>query len=457
MATKTNGRLSWGEKISYGFGDCAANVYVALSGTFYTGFLTDTVGIAAAAAGTMMLLARIFDGATDLMMGAVVDKTKSKYGKARPWLLWTAPFMMIGLILMFMNPAKSDGGKLAYTYFSYIFMNCIVYTANNLPFNALLSRMTLDVQDRAETASARFIMTQITTLIVNVFATNAIATIGTDGAFWTWTKLTVVLGLVEVVMLLICFFGCKEHVGENSTGEVVIKEVPFKEALPALMKNKYFFLQALLFMLIYINVVGVGSLTYYFCAGVMGNLALLTNTSICNALPAIVANFFNPVLVKKFGKRKVMIGASVVSIIGACIVGLGGTSLNLTLVYAGLILKALANGPLMTGLFAMTADVVDYGEWKTGVRSEGLVNSCTSFGMKVGIGLGSFVSTLFLTFGGYVGTAEVQTQKALDSITFGFGYFSAVMAVITLIIVLLMNIDKHLPEIEKTLKAKDRT
>lgn len=457
MATKTNGHLTWGEKISYGFGDCAANVYVALSGTFYTGFLTDTVGIAAAAAGTMMLVARIFDGATDLMMGAVVDKTKSKYGKARPWLLWTAPFMMLGLIMIFLNPAKTNGGKVAYAYFSYIFMNCIVYTANNLPFNALLSRMTLDVQDRADTASARFIMTQITTLIVNVFATKAIATIGTDGAFWTWTRLTVVLGIVEVIMLLIAFFGCKEHVGENASGEVVIKEVPFKEALPALMKNRYFFLQALLFMFVFINTVGVGSLTYYFCAGVMGNIALLTNTSICNALPAIIVNFFNPILVRKFGKRKVLIGASIVGIIGASIVGIGGTSLNLTLVYIGLILKAAANGPLMTGVFAMTADVVDYGEWKTTIRSEGLVNSCTSFGMKVGIGLGSFVSTLFLTIGGYDGLAEVQTQKALDTITFGFGYFGAVMSLVTLVIVLLMNIDKYLPEIEKTLKAKDRT
>ena len=456
MATK-NGRLAWSEKICYGFGDCAANVYVALASTFYTGFLTDTVGIAAAAAGTMMLVARIFDGATDLVMGAIVDKTKSRFGKARPWLLWTAPFMFIGLILLFLDPAKSQAGKVAYAYVSYIFMNCIVYTANNLPFNALLSRMTLDVQDRAQTASFRFIMTQITSLIVNVFATNAIATIGTDGAFWTWTKLAVVLGLVEVVMLMISFFGCKEHVGESASGEVVIKKIPMKVALPALLKNKYFFLQALLFMFVFINSVGVGSLTYYFCAGVMGSVTLLANTSMCNALPAIAANFVTPALVGKYGKRKVMICASLVIIVGAVIVGIGGTSHNLALVYVGLILKALGNGPLSAGVFAMTADVVDYGEWKTGIRSEGLVNSCTSFGMKLGIGLGSWVATLFLTIGGYDGMAAEQTAKALNTITFGFGYFGAIMAVVALVIVLMMNIDKHLPEIEATLKAKDRS
>lgn len=91
-------RLGIGEKISYGFGDCAANIYVAVASTFLTAYYTDTVGLAAMAVGTMMLIARIFDGITDLIMGGIVDKTKSKYGKARPWVLWSAPFMFIGLV-----------------------------------------------------------------------------------------------------------------------------------------------------------------------------------------------------------------------------------------------------------------------------------------------------------------------------------------------------------------------
>ena len=142
-------RLSFGEKVSYGFGGSAQNVYAALVSTFLTAYYTDTVGLAAMAVGTMMLFARIFDGVTDLAMGMIVDKTKSKYGKARPWILWTAPFMMIGLVLMFSAPAGlSDNGKLIYAYLTYIFMNCIISTSSNLPFNALLARMTLDVQDR---------------------------------------------------------------------------------------------------------------------------------------------------------------------------------------------------------------------------------------------------------------------------------------------------------------------
>lgn len=109
-----------------------------MAGTFLTAFYTDTVGIAAAAVGTMMLLARILDGITDLMMGAIVDKTKSKYGKARPWVLRSAPFMCVGLILLFTVPSGlGSGGKLAYAYATYIFMNCLVYTANNLPYSSI--------------------------------------------------------------------------------------------------------------------------------------------------------------------------------------------------------------------------------------------------------------------------------------------------------------------------------
>lgn len=439
-------RLSTGEKLSYGMGDCAANVYVAMASTFLTAYYTDTVGLAAVAVGTMMLLARIFDGVTDLIMGAIVDKTKSKYGKARPWILWSAPFMLIGLILMFSVPSSfSDGSKLVYAYISYIFMNCIVYTANNLPYNALLSRMTLNVQDRATTASMRFVMTQITTLIVNAVTASLVTTVG-----WFW--LSVIYGIVEVIMLMICFFGCKEHLDEDPSGVVNVENVPLSTALPALLKNKYFYLQAFLFLFLYVNTVCVGATTYYFCNIVLGNIGVITLTSMSQTIPAIIANFINPSLVKRYGKRKVMIVGSILMIIGSIVVGAAGS--NISLVVVGIAIKGFGMGPIMSGVFAMTADVVDYGEWKTGVRSEGLVNSCTSFGMKVGIGLGSAVCTWILAIGGYDGTAAVQSASAVSAIRFSFGYFGAILSAVCLVIILIMNIDKYIGQIQKDLQAK---
>jgi GPH family glycoside/pentoside/hexuronide:cation symporter len=446
--SRENKRLGFGEKFAYGMGDCAANVYVAMASTFLTGYYTDTVGLAALAVGTMMLVARIFDGVTDLMMGAIVDKTKSKYGKARPWVLWTAPFMAIGLVFLFGVPSSMYGTSsgLVWAYVSYILLNCIVYTANNLPYNALLSRMTLNVQDRATTASMRFIMTTITTIIINAITTPLLA------AFGSWTTVAIIYGAVELVMLIWCFLGCKEHIGEDASGEVQLEDVPLKVALPALLKNKYFYLQALLFLFLYIGVVSVGSTTYYFCNSVLGNLAVISIIGTIPNIPAVIANFINPALVGKFGKRKMMITGSILMIIGFVIVGLAGTSVPMVLV--GLIIKGFGMGPIMSGVFAMTADVVDYGEWKTGVRSEGLVNSCTSFGMKVGIGLGSAVCTWVLAAGGYDGTAAVQSASAVSAIRFGFSYLGAILAGVCLVLILLMNIDKDIDKIQKDLQAK---
>lgn len=450
MATLTKEhRLQTGEKIAYGLGDCAANVYVAMAGTFLTAFYTDTVGIAAAAVGTMMLLARILDGATDLMMGAIVDKTKSKYGKARPWVLWSAPLMCLGLILLFTVPSGLNaGGKLAYIYVSYIFMNCLVYTANNLPYNALLSRMTLNVQDRATTASIRFVMTQITTLIINAVTMPLVAAYG-------WVTTSVIFGIVEMVMLLVCFLFCKEHIGEDAeAGTIKVENVPLNVALPSVLKNKYFYLQALMFLFLYIFVVAGGMSSAYFCNVVLQNPNLIAVCSSAQTIPAMIANFVNPSLVQKFGKRKLMMAGCVLMILGSCIVGLADT--NLTLIVVGIAIRGFGMGPIMSGIFAMTADVVDYGEWKTGIRSEGLINSCTSFGMKVGIGLGSAVGTGILAMGGYLeGTApDMQPASAISAIKFEIGYLGAIISAVCLVLIILMNIDKHIKQIQADLEAK---
>lgn len=446
VKTDMAGHLPISEKICYGLGDCAANIYaVGLGGTFLTGYYTDTAGIAAAAIATMMLITRVFDGITDLIMGGIVDKTRSRFGKARPWLLWTAPLMMIGMILLFMVPQNaSEGGKLLYAYLTYIFMSCIVYTANNLPYNALLARMTLDVQERAQTASIRFIMNSVVTIIINAITPVLVLKIG-------FTNIAIVYGIIEMILLLICFFGCKEHVDVDDTGKSNVENVPLKKALPAVLKNKYFYLQAAFFLVLYLGTVASGTLSYYYFKSVMGNLALLSIMSFAG-VPTIIMNFFVPHMVAKFGKRKLMIYGSIVTAIGSIIIGLANTSVPMLLF--GTVVKGIGSAPILSGIFAMTADIVDYGEWKTGIRSEGLINSCTSFGMKVGIGLGSAVGTGLLAIGGYNGMADVQSAGALSAIKFGYGYLGAIVAAGCIIILLFMNIDKDLDRIQADLRAR---
>lgn len=441
-------RLQMREKLCYSFGDCAGQIYVALASYFLTGYYTDTVGIAAMAVGTMMFVARIFDGTSDLIMGALIDKTKSRYGKARPWILWTAPLMAVALIALFSVPSSfSSGGKLAYAYITYILLNCIIYTANGIAYNSLLSRMTFHVQDRCSTSSLRFILGTVTTLVVNAVTANLVTSIG-------WRLLVVIYAVAELILLLICFAGCREHIGELADGAVEVEKVPLKTALPALLKNKYFFMQALMMVFLYINIISVGSMTYYFCNTVLGSLGAMTMITMAYNIPTILGSFVNPLLVERLGKRKTLIVCFLLSMAGRLIVGMGGTSIPAVL--TGIAVHGLALGPIYADVFAMTPDIVDYGEWKTGIRSEGLVTCCVSFGMKVGIGLGGVAATWALAFGGYDGMAAVQSVSAVAAIRFGFGYLSVILSAVCLVIAVMMNLDKDLEKIQSDLMEKHK-
>ncbi len=178
----------------------------------------------------------------------------------------------------------------------------------------------------------------------------------------------------------------------------------------------------------------------------------MTLTSMATTIPAIIVNMVLPNFIYKYGKWKLMVTGAVLMVVGSLIVGLGGA--NIPLVITGLVIKGIGMGPIMSGIFAMTADVVDYGEWKTGIRSEGLVNSCTSFGMKVGIGVGSALGTWIIALGGYDGLAAEQTQTAINSIRFGFGYNGAIISLICLALCFAMNIDKYIVQIQADLEEK---
>lgn len=448
MEGKTEYRLTAREKVSYSFGDCAGQIYVTLATYFLTGYYTDTIGISAMAVGTMMLVARIFDGSTDLVMGVIIDRTKSKHGKTRAWILWTTPLMAVALIALFSVPeSASDSGKLIYAYITYILLNCIIYTANGIAYNSLLARMTLNIQDRCAASSIRFVLGNIMALLINGVTASLVTQIG-------WQKLVIIYAIVELVLLYACFFGCREHIDERELGtdEAKTVKVPLKISIPALGKNKYFFMQALMMVCLYINITLVGSMTYYYCNTVLGNLAVMTVITMAYNIPTILGSLVNPLLVAKVGKRKVLIICFAAAIMGRVLVGMAGSSFAILML--GVAVHGLALGPVYSNVFAMTADIVDYGEWKTGIRSEGLVTCSVSFGMKVGLGLGSAVVAWVLSHGGYVGTAAVQSAEAVSSIRFGFGYLSAILSVVCLVLTVIMNLDKNMEKIQSDLVEK---
>lgn len=196
---KSRGTVSTGEKLSYAIASGGGNIVTQMLGTFLTAFLTDSVGIAAATVGTMMLVARIFDGVTDIVMGGVIDKTKTKWGKARPWILVSAPLMCIALIIVFSESGNmGETAKIVYAYISYIFLNCICFTIFMVSHTAMLSRITFDGYERQKMTSLNQIFNQFGSLFVTTFMAGMVVKLG-------WQLTAAVYGIVTIFVFSLDF------------------------------------------------------------------------------------------------------------------------------------------------------------------------------------------------------------------------------------------------------------
>lgn len=437
------------KKICYGCGAGGGNVMSTLLASFLLSYYTDTAGIAAAAIGTMFLICRLLDGITDFAMGGIVDKTNTKLGKARPWLIICAPLMCIGIILILSVPQGwSEAMKLVYAYITYIFLNCIVYTIFGIAHTALLARMTRDFKDRNTTSTVSSICNNLAGLVVGTMITGLQIKFG-------WTVTGVILGIIAGVLILIPGVTIKEVVGmDNEAAGQKKNTVPMSKQLPAVFKNKYFWLALILGALtLLVNANAIAAQIYY-CNVVLENPMYMTVLMSFGQAPGIIILFFMPWFANKFSKRMFMSGGAVLMILGFVIVGLADQNTNMLL--AGTILRSIGIGPMFAGLYAFCADAADYGEWKFGVRSEGLMASSQSIGSKIGIGFGSACTAWILAAVSYDPAAAVQSDAVISAIRFDYGWFGAIISAVLLVGVLLMDVEKYLPEIRATLGKTER-
>ena len=438
-----NEKIPMWKKICYGCGAGGGNVMSTLLASFLLSYYTDTAGIAAAAIGTMFLVCRLLDGVTDFAMGGIVDKTNTKLGKARPWLIICAPLMFIGIILILSVPQGwSEAMKLVYAYITYIFLNCIVYTIFGIAHTALLARMTRDFKERNTTSTVSSICNNLAGLVVGTMITALQLNFG-------WTVTGIILGIIAGVLILIPGVTIQERVGMEEDGGKPHSTVPLSEQLPAVLKNKYFWIALVLGALtLFVNANAIGAQIYY-CNVVLQNPMYMTVLMSFGMAPGIIILFFMPYFSNKFSKRIFMSCGAVLMILGFVLIGLAGT--NTTMLLAGTIIRSVGIGPMFAGLYAFCADAADYGEWKFGVRSEGLMASSQSIGSKIGIGFGSACTAWILAAAAYDPTAMTQSDAVVSAIRFDYGWLGAIVSVVLLIGVLLMDVEKYLPEIRASL------
>ncbi|MBQ9614450.1 MAG: MFS transporter [Lachnospiraceae bacterium] len=433
------------EKIAYGLGDAGCNFIWTTVGMFLTVYYTDNVGIAAGVVGTIMLLTRLLDGISDLIMGNIVDHTHTRWGKARPWVGLMAPFMGIGLVLLFNVPGGLSGsGKIVYAFITYILLAVVIFTACNLSYGTMMSFMAPDQQDRTTLSSVRFFCTWIAVLIIIYTAPGMIASIG-----YRW--MSVIYGIAGTVLILITFFFCKERtIGESVENKR--EDIPVKQALVLLFKNKYFIFVALLFIINYAALNLTNGIAIYYIRDILGNMGAYGTVNTMGFLPSIILLPVFPKIVEKTGKWKCLMIGFIMQIIGYLVIL--ATSGSFAMLLIGLALVGVGRVPHSAGMFAMIADVIDYGDWKFGKRVEGMTYSAASFGMKVGTGLGSAVVGWGLAIGGYSGEAAVQSASALFAIKALYTWVPLILIVIGTVILAMCNLDKIYPTIVKELAER---
>lgn len=383
-----------------------------------------------------------------LTFGKIFERFSYGCGDFGCNIIYTA----MSAFLLFSVPASwASTPKLVYVFITYNLVSTVIYTAINVPYSALNALMTQDPYERSVLSIFRNLLATAGTLTINTFTLPLVEYFGNNAA--AWTKTFVVFVFVAIAAFLCTFFGTKERVrAAENEGEVQTEDVPFVTGIKALFQNKYWIMMtgmlALFFLMYSVN----GGATVYYAKDILGDKNLVSTINGIFNIVQICGMFFIAMLVKKFGKRNVFALGLVLDIIGMLVLNFSGGSMAIIVVSS--VIRGIGNACGGATMWAMVSDTIDYGEWKTGYRTEGLVNSACSFGYKIGNGIGSALLGLILEIGGYVGTAAVQTESALTSIKVCFVWIPILVYVCGLVIMKFYHLDKEFDGIIADLKAR---
>ncbi|MEH7419279.1 MFS transporter [Neobacillus drentensis] len=426
------------EKVGYATGDLACNFIYQTVSTYLLFFYTDVFGITAAAAGLMFLIVRLIDAVLDPFIGAVVDKTKSKYGRYRPYLLYGAfPFAGVA-ILCFTTPGFSDPMKLVYAYATYILLS-ITYSVVNIPYTALTSVITQDNKEIVSLTSVRIMFANIGGVAVS-FGVPLLAGIFTNmtgGTGSGWQITMSMMGILGALLLMYSFYNTKERVQLNYSKEA---EINFKDIWVQLKTNRPLVIVCFFFILNFgvnsiVNSVGIYYVTYN-----VAKPELVKWYGLMGTLPAFIAMPLMPLIYKWMGKKKLLFTSLSLKALGLLALFIIPPTM-VPLVFAGRFIAAL--GTIMAGAFtwALVPETIDYGEYKTGKRASGVIYALIGFFFKFGMAIGGIVPGLILANFGYVAN-QAQTPEALNGILMTMTAIPAVFVIIELAAIYFYNFDE---------------
>lgn len=446
-------KLNWGNRIAYGYGDTACNIVCGMINALLTLFYTDYAGIPIATVGLVMLISRVFDGSSDIIMGVIVGKTKSKWGKSRPWLLWMAVPYVLCAIAMFTVPQTNATIQFWYIFVTYNLCTTVCYTAINVPYGTLSTMMTRSSHERDLLSIVRMSMAPVGRLIAVTFTMPVVKIFGDTQA--AWVKAMMLWCVIAFVMLLICFANCKEHVHIQVKREG--PKASFGKNVKALVGNIYFWATLILWTITCVHQTLVGAVLPYYCKYIFGNDSWMYSTLyMAEAVTLIAGALICPVLLKKFNKRDLSLAGCILAVAAQFVFFMNPHSFGLAM--GTTIVRALGEAPLTAVVFGMMGDVIEYGQWKSHIRQESLVFGGGSLGFKLGVGLTSAVISALLNASGYISSSTggaVQPETAKTMIMSIYKYGTTFIWVIAVVVLIFYKLDKIYPRIMKDLTERE--
>lgn len=455
-------KLTLKEKIGYALGDTAANIAWRTIGPFLPIFYTDVFGLGTAAVATLLLVIRLGDGITDIIMGTIADRTKSKWGKFRPWLLWTALPFGVALVLQFTTPDMSLTGKIIWAYATSI-LYTLLYTANNVPYSALMGVMTDDIKQRTELSSYRFFGAYLGGVIATIGVISLVDFLGNGDETMGYQYTMYVLAFILASFSIITFWTTRERVPVLKEGSSKISD-----DLKDLITNRAWLILLFIgFVFVTYNIIKQSSAMYYFTHYVEDSenvFGALSNWGGSNGLAGLyllsllvismISTFFAPFLTNLFGKRRLFIIALVFSAFTA------GAMYWLEPNQVGAIFTLGIISEFGAGLtpilfFAMLGDAADYSEYKNGRRATGLIFSAGTFAMKFGSGVAGAITLAVLNVYNYDGQVAEKTAEMLEGIKLNMSLVPAVFVMLGVIALLFYPLTtKKMEYISNELKIK---
>ena len=439
--------LKWYNMVGYGAGDIAGNVVYAFLSSFMMIYLTNTVGLNAGIVGTLIALSKLLDGVTDVFFGSMIDKTKTKMGKARPWMFGGFFGCAVTLLATFAIPVNiGKTAQYAWFFIAYTLLNAFFYTANNIAYSALTALVTKNSKERVQMGSFRFIFAFSTSLLIQTITVGAVEALG--GGATGWRNIAIIYCIIGVITNTLAVLSVKELPEEelneaDGSEEKSEDKLTLIQAAKLLVSNRFYMMICVVYILqqLYGAMINVG---IYFMTYVLHNQKLFGVFSWAVNIPLIIALIFTPTLVAKWkGMYKLNKYSYMLATAGRLLVVVAGYLGSIPLMLLFTAIAALGQGPWQGDMNAVIASCSEYTYLTKNKRVDGTMYSCTSLGVKLGGGLGTAIAGWMLDLSGFInGDSAIQPDSCIKMMYIMYLWIPFIIDFIITVVLSFMNVEE---------------